>query len=114
MRMHSATGSEARVLSDAEIAMVAGGGHLDDIAGNVTWLDESHTFARANNGMILADYTHDGSFEEGWRPNQNSASGWDHSFTGYIWDHSSTTPDSERTEYYSTHQYWFNVGGGNP
>jgi len=114
MRMNEATASEARVLSDAEIAMVAGGTPLDDAmyqGSDFRWLDDSHTFAESN-GIIAADYTHDGSFEEGWRPDPSSASGYERTITGITWDDCERTPTQERAEWYSNHQYWWNVDGG--
>lgn len=111
MRGNEAASSGLRVLTEAEIAMVAGGTHLDEMMvpdANFHWMDDSHTFAEKN-GMIAADYDHDGSYEEGWRPNSECENGWERTTVGWTWQCSTTTPDQERAAWYSNHQYWITV-----
>lgn len=83
----STQASEPRVMSEAEIAMVAGGpGGLNSLVnwGNAQWQDSGHTFL-ISDGTIFADYTHDGTFDEAWRPDANCPSGWSESITGLTW-----------------------------
>lgn len=88
MMMSSIPRREMRVLSDAEIAMVAGGpgdglNGLHDPNNSVN-LTPDGVFVQSN-GIIFADYTGDGIFEEAWRMNANCPTGWEQSYTGVMW-----------------------------
>ena len=111
MMMNSVETHGMRVLSDAEIAMVAGG-PLEDLVnpGDMHWLDGDHTFLLSN-GIYFADYTHDGLFEEAWRPNGDCQSGYERSVTGVMWLCSNTTPGQEMADWLANHPNWHIVEG---
>jgi hypothetical protein len=111
MMMNSVATRDMRVLTDAEIAMVAGG-PLGDLVnpGDMHWLDGDHTFL-SSNGIIFADYTHDGDFEEAWRENSSCNSGYERSITGIMWTCSSSTPWQEIEEWLENHPTWHVVEG---
>jgi hypothetical protein len=112
MMMNSVAARDVRVLSDAEIAMVAGG-PLNDLVnwGNASWQGSDHTFL-ISDGRIFADYTHDGVFDTAWQPDANCPSGWAQSHTGNAgsWFCGSNA-GQEMEEWLETHQGWHFVEG---
>lgn len=111
--MNSATPRDLRVLSDAEVAMVAGGpgDGLNGLVnwGNAEWQDSGHTFL-ISDGRIFADYTHDGNFDAAWQPDSSCANGWAESFTGVMW-FCGTNGAEELEEWLESHPTWHVVEG---
>jgi hypothetical protein len=115
MMMNSVAARDMRVLSDAEIAMVAGGpgDGLNGLVnwGNAHWQGSDHTFL-ISDGRIFADYTHDGNFDAAWQPDSSCANGWAESFTGNpgSW-FCGSDGGQELEEWLEAHQSWHIVAG---
>jgi hypothetical protein len=115
MMMNSVAASGMRVLSDTEVAMIAGGPDSPDSGGglnglvnwaNAQWQDSEHTFL-ISDGRIFADYTHDGIFDRAWQPDATctQAGGWAQSDTGIMW-YCGTNGAQELQDWLEQHPGW--------
>lgn len=81
---------EMRILSDAEIAMVAGGPDTRGVNevvnyGDMSALTSDGTFQQTT-GYVIADYDHDGIFDQAWYA--DGSGHWWTSFDGQNWNSS--------------------------
>ena len=93
-----------RLLSDAEIAAVAGGGLNDLVIRATSLLTGDHTFIQSN-GRIFADYAHDGIYDVAWQPDANCPGGWSQSYTGNQW-FCGTNAGDEMIDWELRHSSW--------